>query len=693
MRCPACQSPIDDVTDFCPQCGAAPPNAELSQSIDITSDSVRKQVQDALGGEYKLLNVLGSGGMGVVYLARQHGLERLVAVKVLSPSIAATESRERFRREARMAAGLTHPGILPVYAFGEAGELPYIVMGYVRSETLADRLRHQRCLPVDPARRILADLASALDYAHRHGVIHRDIKPENILLEDESERALLMDFGIAKSNHAGGTLTATGVAVGTPGYMSPEQRLGEPIDGRSDIYSLGLVAYEMLAGYAPFAGPNDAFRARQPTELAKVAPNVPEDLARVIMRCLAQDPNDRWPDARSFCVAVTRGDAEAGVPDELRAVAGFGSWALLWFVVWGVFATRAFSAGNASIMLLLSALLVPVGFALQGWNVHRAGFSLRQILSVGFWPPKWWGLWWPRALRRPDDMWHELPHSARLGRIALTVFFVATPSLAYIEHLLATSGGTRLTPSLLRSVGYMLIALTAVAIAILAISWRNRGVGNEQLARWLVGSTISGSFWREPQISPLLRPAEAQQSSGPTTPHEYLRAISDAAEALAGSARAPGSDAVKAARTLLGGIEDMDADIASLRRNADPIEVLRVEERLAVLGEATGREGDSDQEQMRALLRRQLEVFTRLRARQEQVVDQRARLIEQLRSLWAAVRDLGKDGATSADRNASAASLRALCSVIERAVPDRGRAEVLRPLVTPALDAQTRTTW
>jgi hypothetical protein len=630
--------------------------------------------------------------MGVVYLARQHGLERLVAVKVLSPAIDASENRERFRREARMAAGLTHPGILPVYAFGEAGELPYIVMGYVRSETLADRLRHQRRLPVERARRILADLANALDYAHRHGVIHRDIKPENILLEDESERALLMDFGIAKSHLTGATLTATGVAVGTPGYMSPEARLGDPIDGRSDIYALGLVAYEMLAGFAPFAGPNDAFRRHEPTPLGEVAPNVPQDLARVIMRCLAQDPNDRWPDARNFSVAVTRGDAEAGVPDELRSVAGFGSWALLWLVVWGVIATRAYGAGNGSVMLLLSALLVPVGFALQGWNVHRAGFGIGQILSVGFWPPKWWGLWWPAPLRRPDDMWHELPHSARLGRIALTVFFVATPSLAYFERLVAASGGTRLTPGLLRNLGYLLIVLTAVAIAVLALRWRSRGVGNDQLARWLVGSTTSGSFWREAQISPLLRPVAGEHPTGPSTPHDYLRAISEAAEALAGSARASGSDAIAAARTLLGRIEAMDVEIASLRRNADPIEVLRVEERLAVLGEGTGR-SDHDQAQMRSLLRRQLEVFTRLKARQEQVVTGRTRLIEQLRSVWVAVRDLGNNDASPAARTIGVESLRALCAGIESAGFDRGRTDVAAPLGASRVDAQSGTTW
>lgn len=127
---------------------------------------------------------------------------------------------------------------------------------------------------------------------------------------------------------------------------------------------------------------------------------------------------------------MKRGNAEAGVPDELREMAGFGSWALLWLVVWGMVATRALLDGTGSAMLLLTALLVPIGFALQEWNIHRAGFSVRQIRRVGFWPPKWWGLWWPRQLRRPDDMWHELSRSARFGRVVLSVFVVVTPCVS-----------------------------------------------------------------------------------------------------------------------------------------------------------------------------------------------------------------------------------------------------------------------
>jgi predicted Ser/Thr protein kinase len=653
----------------CPACGEAVDAPRAFEAAD--DESVRRQVQRALGEQYRILSTLGRGGMGVVYLARQAGLERLVAVKVLAPDIGSRESHERFRREARMAAALNHPAILPVYAFGDAGDMPYIVMGYVRSETLADLLRHEMRLPVDRARRILCELAGALDYAHRHGVIHRDIKPENILLEDESERALLMDFGIAKSAHATGTITASGVAVGTPMYMSPEQVMGAGVDARSDLYSLGLVGYEMLAGRTPFVGPYERLLAddkRHVPPLREVAPDVPDDLSNAIMRCIARQPDDRWPDARSLGLAIEAGNAEAGVPDELRAMSGFGAWTALWFAAWGTIAVRAWFAGSGSLMLILSALLVPVGFALQAWHLHRGGFSLRQIAYVSFWPPKWWGLWWPRGLRRPDDMWHALPRSARFGRAMLTLFFVVTPALVYVERLVGFSPTTAAWQAALRSAEYGIIVLTAVAIGALAMRWSGRGLDVDQLARWLVGSTTSGSFWRAPQVSPLLDDPKREETKGPTTPHDYLRAISEAAATLQGSARAAGSDAVAAARTLMAAIDACDAELRVLRRDADPLEASRIQERLALLGE-TGDEGVTydDQAQMRQLLRHQLELFARLGVRQEMVAARRRQLADRMSSLWHALRQLAREGVgvPTGERATDREALRALCLSIE----------------------------
>src|SRR4051812_41937568 len=252
VQCVACQTPLAEQVRFCPVCGEL-----VRPDVDVrTGDPVRRLLERTLADRYELLRVLGRGGMGIVYLARERELERLVAIKVLSPELSSTaDSRERFRREARIAAKLNHPGILPLHTFGEAEDLAYLVMEYVRGESLAELLRQEDRLPPDTTRRILAELADALDYAHRHGVVHRDIKPENVLIEDESGRAYLADFGIAKARTTDETLTITGAIIGTLQYMSPEQAAGDrSVDGRSDIYSLGVLGYRMLSGRLPFDG-------------------------------------------------------------------------------------------------------------------------------------------------------------------------------------------------------------------------------------------------------------------------------------------------------------------------------------------------------------------------------------------------------------------------------------------------------
>src|SRR5881392_992040 len=211
--------------------------------------------------------------MATVYLARDRKHGRPVAIKVLRGEIAGALGPERFLREIEIAAGLTHPHILPLHDSGEADGFVYYVMPFVEGETLRDRLEHERQLPSEEALAITRDVAEALDHAHAHGVVHRDIKPENILFE--AGHAVVSDFGIARAitAAAGGKLTETGIAIGTPGYMSPEQAMGsERVDGRSDLYSLACVLYEMLAGEPPFTGPSAESVARQ--HVAAPAPHV-----------------------------------------------------------------------------------------------------------------------------------------------------------------------------------------------------------------------------------------------------------------------------------------------------------------------------------------------------------------------------------------------------------------------------------
>jgi eukaryotic-like serine/threonine-protein kinase len=272
------------------------------------NDPLANRLTQALGTSFTLEGEIGRGGMGVVYHARDERLKRKVAVKVLPPELAFREEiRIRFLREAETAARLSHPHIVPIHSVGEGPEgLVYFVMAYVDGESLGARLKRRGRLPPEEARRILMETADALGAGHALGIVHRDVKPDNILLEGSRGRTVLTDFGIAKaltSSTGPGTLTATGVAIGTPHYMSPEQAAGDrEIDGRSDIYSLGVVGYQMLTGELPFSAPTvPGLLLKQITEQAPYlkdkAPTCPDDLASCVMRSLEKEPEARWPTA------------------------------------------------------------------------------------------------------------------------------------------------------------------------------------------------------------------------------------------------------------------------------------------------------------------------------------------------------------------------------------------------------------
>src|SRR2546425_111104 len=305
--CARCGTSLGPGALFCPRCGTSIPVArgDAVKTIPIAQPAdARGSMTDALRhatlGEYEILAELGHGGMATVYLAHDIALDRKVAIKVLAPALLLMGEGmvERFKREARTAAALSHPHIIPIFAVKQREHIMYFVMKYVQGRPLDAVVHDVGRLAVPLVQTILAQVGDALGYAHRHGVIHRDIKSANIML-DEDGWAVVTDFGIAKVVQAEG-LTMTGVTVGTPTYMSPEQCETREVTGASDQYSLGVVAYEMLTGRLPFRGESTmavmyAHFNERPRPVAELRPDCPPNLGAGGMRMLEKDPARRWP--------------------------------------------------------------------------------------------------------------------------------------------------------------------------------------------------------------------------------------------------------------------------------------------------------------------------------------------------------------------------------------------------------------
>jgi len=279
-------------------------------------DTLGAHVAKVLAPNYEVDSEIGRGGMGIVYCAMDKRLKRNVAIKLLPPELAfRADIRSRFLREAETAAQLSHPNIVPIYNVEERENLVYFIMAFIAGDNLATRLQEQGAMDPSEVRRILREVADALAYAHKRNVVHRDIKPDNILLDADSGRAMVTDFGIARAltDNGDSRLTATGMAIGTPAYMSPEQSAGESnIDGRSDLYSLGVVGYQMACGDLPFNAPNTPSMlvkhlSERPVPVEDRRMDLPADLARVIMILLEKDPANRFPDAESVVLALSSG--------------------------------------------------------------------------------------------------------------------------------------------------------------------------------------------------------------------------------------------------------------------------------------------------------------------------------------------------------------------------------------------------
>jgi len=409
-------------------------------------------LQSALAGEYSLDREIGRGGMGIVYLAREVRLARPVAIKVLPPALAARpELREAFLREAQTAAALTHPNIVPVYAVGERGGFVYIVMAFVEGTTLGERIRQRGPLLPGQAARVLREVAWALAYAHGARLVHRDVSAENILLEHGSERALVTDFGIASATQTN-ALSVDGRVMGNAHFVSPEQASGEPVDARSDLYSLGVVGYYALTGRLPFDGETSADVVRQhltatAPSITSVAPSVPPRLAAAVERCLHKEPIRRYRNAESFAEAIDLAFEHAKeIPAPLRVWLSQGQKELparLAFVgigaITGIMLAYSVATNATTALEFASWFFVPF-VPLVGLSFVPSFFRLRRVLAEGYHVDDLHSAMREHQLALAEEIEYERrqssPRFRRIMRILLGSSLGGTAIGAYLEYRL-----------------------------------------------------------------------------------------------------------------------------------------------------------------------------------------------------------------------------------------------------------------
>lgn len=647
-------------------------------------EALRASLERALGDRYRIVRLLGRGGMGAVYLAREESLDRLVAIKVLRTGTARNEeAQERFRREARVAAGLSHGNIVPLHAFGESEGLLYLVMGFVSGESLGERLKREPRLPEADARRILADVAEALDYAHRNLVVHRDVKPDNILLEDETGRAFLADFGIAKGLDGGEELTQAGQLIGTPLYMSPEQAAGRAVDSRSDLYSLGAVAFAMLAGRPPFSakGLQESILQRhtQPApSLAAYAPDAPPDLVAAVDRCLAREPDQRFKDARAFRQAVAPDPlVEDDLPEPLDLLDGKAVLLLVLSLALGLTVIRILASKGSdgrwlliALVGLVGALVMQTALLLSATRMAFArGFSWPEVARALFRQPRGWlCFFYPPRFRRKDDVFDRLPGPFRAFRIIVTLFVIDFAWQLFDLALLDLGGSTRSVslPSAagpvssspmvasifegvrrslsLASTAYIPISLVAAPVTVLLGSRLLRkqiadGYARERASRaLLLGPTSDKRPWRRPEMARVLAPAAA--GFRPESPQAMAAAIVLVSRDLEGEARRVASDAGKVAQRLLDAIGDLDREIARRRVEFRTDDKQALAARIRSLEAEVGGQ-DEQRRELRRLLEGQLGLIERAEARVVAAEASKARVTGTMRSLWSAAARLG----------------------------------------------------
>ena len=323
MQCAVCSTPVPDTARFCPNCGSEVSDAEGQAAATASMDDasflhLESLLREDTEGEFEVERPIGRGGMAVVYLATEVHLHRKVAIKVLPPELTFGHGVERFKREARTAAALDHPNIIPIYRIASGGKVFWYAMKYLEGKSLDELLKEQERFSLDQTIDILEQVAEALDHAHEHGVVHRDVKPANVML-DSRGRVTVTDFGIAKA-FSEGTLTASGSVVGTPYYMSPEQGMGRPVSGLSDQYAVGVMAYRMLSGQVPFEGDSSIEILHKhcmvaPPPLDSVMPGLPRHVYWAVHRALEKKPERRLESVRALVEALRKPTPESEISE------------------------------------------------------------------------------------------------------------------------------------------------------------------------------------------------------------------------------------------------------------------------------------------------------------------------------------------------------------------------------------------
>jgi serine/threonine-protein kinase len=485
-------------------------------------------LQHALAGQYSLERELGRGGMGIVYLAREVELDRLVAIKVLpSPLAERADIRDRFLREARMAASLSHPHIVPIYRVGEAGGFVFFVMAYVNGETLGERLRTRGPLPAAAATRLLREVAWALSYAHVRGIVHRDVKPDNILIEHDTGRALVTDFGIARGAEET-RISDPGRVMGTVHFMSPEQASSEALDGRSDLYSLGVVAYLALSGKLPFDAPSmPALMIKQVTDpapaLASTTPAIPGQLAAIVDRLLHKNPAERFESGEALAEAL---DA-ANAPARSKLPMGLRVWAQAHhplrglYAAWSTFFTIGFISQLRSnrhgfdyvrdlvlIAAIGSAPLIPITIfhMRKTYQALSAGYTLRDLrAALATWQQE-----------KRDELAFEFGvEEPRWARWIRNATYVLIPSLLYTFLFVRFPNTLWSKLFIVGSVGGTIATVTvgsALGVAFVPNGVRSRWVGAIRSAFW---NSRLGS-WMSKMLTPANRTATAAIDYRPT---------------------------------------------------------------------------------------------------------------------------------------------------------------------------------